>query len=165
MAYTYKRKVGCRKYRNYTDKTLAEAIAKIKNQKMGIREVSRKFGISRSTLGRKVNNIQMKNYGRPNVLNSDELKHLRGGVKVFAEWGFLLTRFEISLIVKSYLQLDEKGITETRFSRNLPSSAWVKHFIETDPSLKEKICANIKRSRASVSAEMINSILMTLKEI
>lgn len=110
-------------------------------------------GISKSTLSRKVREKQTNPFGRPKAISDENLKYLRDACLEYAIWGFPLTRFEIRILVREYL--NTKGIEESRFSNNLPSSAWAKQFIAMTPELSERLCENIKRSRAAVTREIM----------
>lgn len=83
-------------------------------------------------------------------------------IKVSSDWGFPFTTFDIRLIVKSFL--DQKGVVEKRFKNNMPGKAWARGFLERQKgSLSERLCQNIKRSRAAVSNETIEEYFKELE--
>lgn len=84
------------------------------------------------------------------------------------EWGFPLTVLDIRLIVKGFL--DRSGRTEARFKNNMPGVDFVLSFIQRHKHiLYNKLCQNVKRSRAAISEEIVNcyfdELQVTLKDV
>ena len=73
MGRTYKRQAGARKYRSYDDKTLAEALQKIRNGR-SLRSVSREYGIPAGTLCHKMKKKHMSQAGGATVFSESEEK-------------------------------------------------------------------------------------------
>ena len=77
MPYHHKRKDAARVYHDFSEDKIKEAVREVKNG-AGLRDVARKyeaFGIKKSTLSRRVRNMQTQPYGRPKALTDDELKY------------------------------------------------------------------------------------------
>lgn len=161
MAFKHKKKPGARQYHNYSKEKLQSAINRIRNG-AGIRETSKKYGIPKSTLSRKVRNLNPGSYGRPKALSKSEIKYLREGLLEYAKWACPLTRGDVQEIVEHYL--NERSRVETRFKNNKPSSAWVKNFIKNDPELSERLAENVTRARISLTPEIVNEFFDNLEE-
>lgn len=79
------------------------------------------------------------------------------------DWGFPLTLYDIRLIVKAFL--DRCGKTERRFKNNMPGREFVMSFLKRHKSLlSNKMCQNIKRSRAKVDHDTINQYFDELQQ-
>ncbi|XP_063237501.1 uncharacterized protein LOC134539411 [Bacillus rossius redtenbacheri] len=142
-------------YHNFDQDTLERA-AKAVNDGMSYRKAEQKFGVPKSSIQRKVKNVQQHPYGRPPVLSETEEKQIAEYLALAGEWGFPLTAFDIRCIIKKYL--DKKGMVEPRFKNNLPGKKWIKCFLARQcVQLKYRMCTNIKRSRAAVTPEAIQT--------
>ena len=65
-----------------------------------------------------------------------------------------MNTYEMSIIVKGYL--DRRGVTETRFKENMPGNKWTESFLSRiKDKLTERVCQNLKRSRAKISGEVV----------
>ncbi|KAJ8952542.1 hypothetical protein NQ314_007511 [Rhamnusium bicolor] len=131
---------------------------------MSIRQAAELWSVTKSTLQRRLKNKQMAKYGRPTVLIKDEERELVDRLQIAAEWGFSLTTFDISGIVKRYL--DNKGVSEPRFKTNLPGIDWAISFLcRHKHDLLTRLGENIKRSRAEVDANVLKKIFWKLRSI
>lgn len=83
-----KKKLGTRKYRDYTDETLKIAVEEVKKGS-SLRKVAEKFGISRFALTSALKGKANK-CGRPPVLSSEEERRLVECISMAGEWGFSL---------------------------------------------------------------------------
>jgi len=54
MPRTYQKKPGSRSYKNYSEETLNEALAKSKKEGRSLNSVAKQYGISQMTLKRKL---------------------------------------------------------------------------------------------------------------
>ena len=99
-------------------------------QGKSVRQAAKEFNISYSMLQRR---SRGKNTGK------------QGGQTV-------LTKEQESMLDKGIL--DNCGIKERRFKSNLPGKEWMRRFLRDHGNvLTNRIFANIKRSRASISLE------------
>ena len=73
---------------------------------------------------------------------------------ITAEWGFPLTGLELRHVLKNYL--DRTG-RRTIFKNNFPGPDFVEGFMRRHPELTVRKANLIKRSRAAVSHEDVNS--------
>ncbi|KAJ8937993.1 hypothetical protein NQ318_015490 [Aromia moschata] len=61
--------------------------------------------------------------------------------------------------------LDRKGVKVAKFMNNMPGADWANLFYSRHKGLlTERLCENIKRSRAAVSSEIINKYFDNLQE-
>jgi hypothetical protein len=163
MPRVYKRQLGSRRYRDYSDEVINEVVAEIKRGSISLRKASEKYNIPTGTLSRKVRNIQQGKVGRPLVLSDENENDLEKAIILVSEWGFPLTTFDIRIIVKHFL--DKRGLNEPRFSKNLPGLDWIQGFLARHSEvLSERLCQNIKRQRAAVSCQTINDYFRELKK-
>lgn len=147
-------------YRSFDDEHLNRAAEAVRKG-MSFRNAEKKFGIPKSSIQRKVNNVQQNHFGRPTVFSDLEEKELSQCIALAAEWGFPLTAFDVRCITKKFL--DTKGITEPRFKNNMPGKKWITGFFKRQSGeLKTRMSNNIKRARAAVTPEMIESYFQEL---
>lgn len=155
------RAVGARAYHNFLDGTLEMAVADVKSG-LSYRKASEKYGISKSTIDRHLKGKHPGKVGRQYVLTQADENILTECIKISSEWSFPLTMFDIHMVVKSYL--DKQGISEKRFNSNIPGKAWAHGFLQRHKAiLPERLCQNIKCSRASMSKETISEYITELR--
>lgn len=151
-----------RAYHCFADQMLERAVEAVQNG-MSYRKAEQKFGVPKSSIQRKVKNVQQNPYGRPAVLNDEQEKQLSECLALAAEWGFPLTQLDVRCVVKRFL--DKTGVHEPRFKDNLPGKKWIRGFFRRQSDqLKTRMCHNIKRARAAVSPEMIEAYFQELSE-
>jgi hypothetical protein len=73
---------------------------------------------------------------------------------VMGRWGFPLNHHDLAHLIKSYL--DRLG-KSTRFVDNMPGPDFTKGFLKRHPQLTVRVANLIKRSRAALSHEDVNS--------
>lgn len=156
MPRTYKRPPGVRNYKHFSKENLQLALDEIRKGLISINRASDKYGIHKSTLSRKLRGKNTGDVGRPTILNEKDEKSLADALILASEWGFPLTQYDLRLIVKGFL--DRQGIIERRFQGNMPGVDWAKSFLARNKNvLSERLCQNIKRARARVDPETVNS--------
>ncbi|KAG5887303.1 hypothetical protein JTB14_006448 [Gonioctena quinquepunctata] len=72
MARKHKRLLGSRSYRNYSKEKLEEALGKVVDGTLSIREATRQFSIPFGTLYNRFKGIHGNNPGRPTIFTHDE---------------------------------------------------------------------------------------------
>ncbi|KAJ8954924.1 hypothetical protein NQ314_006998 [Rhamnusium bicolor] len=110
------------------------------------------YGISRTTIARKLLGINMQPVGHPKVLSSQEEASITGTFGVVANWGFPLTRLDVRTVIAKYLEKQRKTVAV--FKNNIPGEDFLNSFIQRN-NLSIHLASNIKRSRASVGREDI----------
>lgn len=163
MPRKYKPKVGARHYRNYSDQQVQDALRAIERGSCTLNEAAKTYNIPAATLSRKKRGLHVNNPGRPTALSAADENRLAESILAAGDWGFPLSGYDVRLIVKSYL--DRVGINERRFQSNMPGTDWLRSFIERHKHIiSERLCQNIKRSRASVDATIINGYFDELEK-
>lgn len=102
MVRNYQRKLGTRKYCDYDNEKLEEAVARYNRR--NLRTVSEEYGFPYVTLYRKVKGMDSKKPGSQAVLKQDEEVTLVRGIVVAVDWGFLFNADVVKDIVKTYLE-------------------------------------------------------------
>lgn len=135
---------------------------------MSVRKAGEKFGISKSALHRyaKCNqhggNRPILKVGGQTSLNTDTEKKLVESVIKCSEWGYPLSTFDLRCFVKYYL--DREGKSIKKFKDNMPGHEWAVSFLSRHKNkLSQRMCQNIKRSRAGVSHASVNDYFEDLK--
>ena len=94
MGRKYRRKLGARKYKDYSEETLLTAITACKNG-MSSRTAEKKFKIPRRTLLNKLNSVHMKKVGHPTALQKDKEEAIVRHLLVCSEWGMPLSSMDV----------------------------------------------------------------------
>ena len=158
----YVRKLGSRSYKNYTSDTVDQAIRKIKTKKLSLSKASKKYKIPKETITHKLNNKNIKNVGRPTVLNNDEEKALVQMLVKTAKWGFPLTHDDLRHVIKSHL--DTIGKTVKQFKNNLPGIDWIKGFLKRNREISVRKYQNINPNRTSSTREVFIAYFDNLEQ-
>ncbi|ESO81971.1 hypothetical protein LOTGIDRAFT_176987, partial [Lottia gigantea] len=167
MPRLYKRKLGSRRYRDYTAEKLEAAIEDVRNG-ISYRQAGEAHGIPFRTLKNKIDKKHTKRAGGQTIFSEEEELQLVKSLKVCAEWGQPITTLEIRMIAKRMLSLQGRVIKQ--FPNNIPGCDWVASFISRHKAdIRLRSAANIKRSRAEkTKCEMTNyfdNLKLSLKDI
>lgn len=154
MPSKYKRRLGSRKYRDFSEETLQSAIEDIETNNLTYRAAADKYGIPKSTLERKFNKKHMKSPGGQTTLLAEEENILKRAIITASEWGFPLEKEDIKDLVHGYIMRQGKNAKKFRNSR--PGDSWYYGFVARHNDLSIRLSENIKRSRAAVSIEILN---------
>lgn len=161
MGRFYKRKIGNRPYRNYTEQTLESAVRLVLNG-TSYRDAGRRFGIPWKTIWNKVKGKHSKKVGGPTKLTEMEERHFVDVLLVAGEFGSPLTAFDLRILVKMYL--NKAGKTIRQFDANMPGIDWVAKFLERhNDRLSQRSCQNIKRCRAEKTLDEIQDYFANLE--
>lgn len=162
MGRIYKPKVGSRAYKNFSDENIEKALEKIMNENWSINKASKAFKISYGTLYNKYKGMHIRTHGGQTVFTKQEEDTIVRSVVTCSDWGFPLCIEDLQMITKSFL--DRQGRQFTRFKNNIPGRDWVYSLIKRHKaSLTQRLAANIKRARASVSPEVIRKYFENLQ--
>lgn len=163
MGRVYKKKVGARQYKNYTQATVEEAVRRIRLNQLSLQEASDAYKIPRRTLWNKLRKRHLEKPGAPTSLTEVEERHIVDVLLASAEYGSPLTSFELRLIVKRYL--DKSGRIISKFRNNTPGPDWGLNFLDRHKErLTQRSCQNIKGVRAEKSEVEINAYFNRLEE-
>lgn len=161
MGRTYKRQLGTRTYKNYSEEYLNEAQNAIRNGTMSLREASRRFKIPLGTLSHKKNQKHKLTPGRPLALLPEEEKALVNHLQVVAEWGFPCSLVDLRMVTKQ--ALDKSGKRVKEFKENLPSMDWARGFLKRHSNtLTQRLAQNIKTGRAKVGKKIVEEYFANL---
>ena len=164
MVCNYKRKLGARSYKDYTDENLKKAIKACRDESLSIQEACDLHGVKRGTLHNVLKEKHQNAPGGMTVLSQTEELAFVNHLMVVNEWGFPMDEMDVQYLAKSYL--DKQGHRVAQFKENFPGKEWFKSFMQWQRIfVNERLCQNIKKSRAAVSVEEIEKYVKNLKEI
>ena len=110
----------------------------------------------------RVNEKHGQRPGHPSVFSQEEEEVFVSHIKVVAEWGFPFDDMDMRMLAYNYLTA--QGRIVKQFKNNFPSKEWSMSFIKRHKSqLVSRLCQNIKRTRASLSADEVASYFEHLK--
>lgn len=154
--------IGTRMYTNYKPETLQACLRAIKSKQMTQRKASEHYKIPRSTIKNKLKNLHNKSVGRPTVFTpAVEASFAQHCIKL-ADFGFPLLPSDLKMSVSRYL--DCKGDRVSQFTNNIPGYDWIRGFLKRNHDLSVKVSANIKKSRANITADDINDYMDRLEQ-
>lgn len=154
MVRNYKRRVGSRSYRNYSEENLADAVRQCRNGR-NVRDVSNAFSIPYVTLYRKLKGLHPNPHGGQTVLSKVEEKSIANCIATAADWGFPLTPQDVKSLVQNFI--NRQGKVVPKFINNLPGEGWVNKFLQRHhKQLSRRMSQSIKESRAKVNHQTIN---------
>ncbi|XP_039450191.1 uncharacterized protein LOC120429094 [Culex pipiens pallens] len=162
MPRVYKRVPGSRAYRDYEDDNLQKCLKAIARG-MTHREASEAYGIPKSTIGNKLYTDRNKDVGGQRVFTDEEERAFVRCLVTMAEFGFPVNEDDLRYVVKHYLT--KVGRNVERFQENFPGRDWTKSFLSRHPDLSVRFVANIKKSRAKITAEILTEYINNLLEV
>nr|CAI5862835.1 unnamed protein product [Callosobruchus analis] len=152
-----RRKIGGRPYRPYSDRNMDLCIQDITRGNLTQRQAAEKYKIPRSSIILKLKAIRQNNVNLPG-----QEKGFVDHVIIMCKFGFPITVFDLRYIVKTYLDSQDRKVKE--FNNNFPGKRWAECFLERQrKELSQRFCSNIKRVRASVNEDVINSFFCHLE--
>ena len=98
------------KYRGrYSQENLLAAVKEVKEKRMSLGQAAKEFQVPKITLWDRVKDRVSDQLGRPTVLSKMEEQILVERALILGEWGFPLTRRDLRILIKAYL--DRQGKT------------------------------------------------------
>lgn len=161
MPRNYKKKLGSRTYKNFTEADLERALAAIRDG-MSQAAASRRFKISRGTLQNKLKGEHTRPPGHPTVFTPAEEQLLTKTLVTVSNWGFPFTKVDIRELIHKYLQ--KKGRNVKEFHDNVPGHDYLENFIIRN-KLSVRLAANIKRTRAAVGPNQLVEFFDNIKDV
>lgn len=145
-----------KKKKDFDPETIKKALDDLNNG-LSLRKCAEKHNMAVTTLHRHVKTGgALKKRGGQTVLSEEEEAILVDRLGICSDWGYPVDTLTFRLLVKEYLE--KRGRQVTKFKNNMPGPDFVASFLKRHKqSLSNRMCQNIKRSRASVSPEIINS--------
>lgn len=131
---------------------------------LSLRKCAEKHKLSVTALHRYVKlGDKIKKRGGQTVLSPEEEAVLIDRLGVCSDWGYPVDSLTLRLLVKEYL--DRQGKQVRKFKNNMPGPDFVVSLLRRHKTfVSNRMCQNIKRSRAAVSPEMINSYFNELEK-
>ena len=164
MGRRHKRKLGARRYKDYSNDVLQEALNDIDTNNVTFREAAEKYNISKSTLQRKMEKKNMRAPGRPCLLAIFKEEAMVDNIKTLAQWGFHLSLLDLRMFAKEVL--DTSGEKIPQFKENLPGIDWAYSFLERHKKqLTVRLCQNIKANRAKTDCEALLDCFKNLQKV
>jgi hypothetical protein len=118
---------------------------------MNYRKSGEKNGVPFRTIRNKIKEKHPLKHGGQTALSTEQESSLVTVILAAAEWGYPLTKNDIRLMVKNYL--DENKLNCSKFKDNLPGNDWCASFLKRHSELTSRKCQNVKKARATVKLE------------
>lgn len=161
MGRVYKRKLGARRYADYTAEQLGACLNAVRAG-MSSRLAAETYKIPRRTICNKLKGVHPNKPGYPQVFTQEEERRFVACIHNLSDYGFPVDEVELRHIIKTYL--DRQGRSVQRFKNNLPGRDWAKSFLRRHTDLTARISSNIKRSRAALTEEQMREYIENLRE-
>ena len=128
IPHTYKpRKRGKHDYLAYTEETLQKCLEAVRSGSLPIKKATKKYNIPKGTIQNKLKNIHSKSVRHPTVFTKLEEELFALSVKTMCNWGFLLDKLDLCMILNVYLMKQNRVLKE--FANNIPRDDWVANFM------------------------------------
>lgn len=160
MVRKYRQKIGVN-FMNYNPENIDRAISDVRKKRKTLREAAQYYNVPKSTLYDRLKGKSTNKQGGQPAIAGEEERMIAQGIIKFSEWGFPMTRSDIRILVKNYL--DRKGATIKTFKNNLPGIEWFYAFLKRNNILTERMAQNIKRCRANVTRETVLNYFENLR--
>ncbi|XP_046665517.1 jerky protein homolog-like [Homalodisca vitripennis] len=168
MPRTYKRDPRAKHHRPVDEEAIKRALDAVAKG-MSIRKAAEQFKISKSALhryakkARSGRKLTFKKKGGQTALDSKLEQEISASLSKCGEWGYPLSTFDVRCYVKYHL--DREGKNVSKFKNNFPGADWADGFLSRHKAiLSQRMCQNIKRSRAKLSPKVINDYFDELKD-
>lgn len=152
-----------REFHSYSEKSVEEALTKIRVNGMSVRKASITYKIPRSTLGDILNGRvpeHSRKMGPDTVLTEAEEKRL-------VEWCIALAKCGFPRRNEDLLQAVHKIVTDdgrkTPFKNGRPGKKWLSSFFKRHPELSQRTPEGISKGRAIVTEQTIRKWFSELK--
>ena len=156
-----KRQDGVRQYANYTEESLAEAVAAVTNGSLSQRKAQERYNIPRSTLQNKLGAKHKKNIGTPTVFTHHEEEIFTTRCIILCNWGFPVNLLDLRMIVAGYLTKQSRVIK--KFKNNIPGDDWARNFMARW-ELSHRLVTNIRRKRAKITKQQLEEYFTNIEK-
>jgi hypothetical protein len=137
----------------YKKEDILKALRAVSDKTMTLNQASKHFGVPKTTIHDRLHKASER-VGRPTELSPLEEDIIVERLLLMGDWGFPMDNNDLKYLIKAYL--DQGGRT-TRFVNNVPGPDFVRGFLRRHKELSRRTANLIKRSRAAVSHEVVNS--------
>lgn len=164
MPRNYKKRLGSRDYRNYTEENLNQAVTEVVENRLTLRGASQRYNIPYGTLHNKYHGRFGKKPGAPTIFSENEENLILKSAAKSAEWGFPLSLLDLRMFAK--MLLDKQGRSVSKFTNNVPGIDWAYSLLKRHRTeYSQRVATNIKKARAAVSRESLNEYFDNLQEV
>ncbi|KAJ2945180.1 hypothetical protein O0L34_g9250 [Tuta absoluta] len=164
MPRTYKRRLGSREYRNYTERNLNSAVTDVAEGRLSIRGASVKYDIPYGTVYNKYYGKFGRKPGAQPVLSENEENIILKSAAKCAEWGFPLSLLDLRICAKTLL--DKQGRSVSKFHNNLPGVDWAYSLLKRYKNeYSQRVATNIKKAKAAVSLASLGEYFDNLEGV
>lgn len=162
MPRTYKRSPGTRRYADYTEDTLRQALQSIRNG-MHIRTASHTYGISERTLFYKMKSLHVLKPGGQTVFSEPEETRFKNNLMAMADFGLPIDRDCLRIIVRDYLKRIGRNVAKFQ-DGIVPGIEWCYGFEKRHPDLAFRDVGNTKPDRAKVEEDDLRKYIAELEK-
>lgn len=126
---------------------LNNCLKAIRLESLSVTDASEQFQIPRRTLFHYLippvtSEIKKKKCGHPMVFLQQEEDSFAQHLLVLAEFGMSLSKNDLKVCVRNYLEADRRQIS--MFRNNMPGKYWTSLFLARHPILSARIAENVK---------------------
>jgi transposase-like protein len=150
-----------KKYRNYSQESLGQALDDIKNNGKSIYAAAREYSIPSATLFKKLKNVELKKTGRSPILSAEIENQLADWLISYAEIGDPKTFEELLSAASDLAQLSPDE--QKHFKNEIPSRTWLNGFLRRNPRVSFRTPSTVSRASANVSANDIVSYIQGVR--
>ncbi|KAI8486556.1 hypothetical protein Bbelb_357910 [Branchiostoma belcheri] len=141
-----------RKYREWDEEDMKQAIRAIKDERKAIYKVAKEFNVPQSTLDDRYNQRHTEKVGRPTKLSPEDEEALVKYSMYMATKGFPLTAGVMKALAKEIDAVSSKEKGEApRFGGKLPGKRWWSAFKRRHPEISLRSPDSLDRARAAMS--------------
>lgn len=159
MVRNYRKKVGGRPYRRYSEESLAAAVDAVKAG-MSQKAASLQFKVPRTTIVDKVNENHPMKHGHPTVLSKEDEQLIAETLGVVSDWGFPLTPKDLAGVISGFVR--RQGREVRQWKNNVPGYDFIKSFAKRN-NLSNRLATNIKQQRAAVGRHQISEFFKNIE--
>ena len=146
MVRNYVKKVGGRRYCQFKETNMQDAIAAVQSG-MSRNAASIKYKVSRTTLSERISGKHTNKVGHPTVFTKEEESLISETIGTVSEWGYPMTSGDIASVISGFV--NKQGRKVQIWKDNRPGYDFVKSFAIRN-NLRVRLATNIKQNRASV---------------
>ncbi|KAI8509490.1 hypothetical protein Bbelb_133380 [Branchiostoma belcheri] len=141
-----------RKYREWDEEDMKQAIRAIKDERKAIYKVAKEFNVPQSTLDDRYNQRHTEKVGRPTKLSPEDEEAPVKYSMYMATKGFPLTAGVMKALAKEIDAVSSKEKGEApRFGGKLPGKRWWSAFRRRHPEISLRSPDSLDRARAAMS--------------
>jgi hypothetical protein len=122
MPRIYKRSLGSREYKNYSDSVVENALQSVLDGRSSLRGASKELKIPYATLYNKYKGKHIRKPSAQPVFSGTEEKASLQSAAKCSEWGFPLSLLDLRMFAKAFLDRSDRIVA--KFPDNVPGVDW-----------------------------------------